>query len=97
MSIIFDATRHIEGPQAFAVVTVLVDPVGSAGEFAAPPTNNGVFFCFHENGIVTNNVVRASVVASVSPALADTHKVRVRVRMAWPAIRARRPRCRRYR
>jgi hypothetical protein len=87
VSIIFDATCYIDdGEQAFAVVTILVDPAGSAGEFAAPPTNNvannGVVFCFHENGAVTNNIVRASVVATARPAQVGTHTVRVRVRMA---------------
>lgn len=87
VSIIFDATCYIDdGAQAFVVVTVLVDPAGSAGEFAAPPTNNvsnnGVVFCFHENGVITNNAVRASVVATAKPSLAGTHTVRVRVRMA---------------
>ncbi|MBK8211464.1 MAG: hypothetical protein IPK78_17465 [Rhodospirillales bacterium] len=86
VSIVFDATCYVQGTEAFAVVTILVDPAGSAGETAAPPTNNisnnGVVFCFQESGNVFNNAARASVVASVSPQLAGTHTVRVRVRIA---------------
>ncbi|MFO1127862.1 MAG: hypothetical protein U1E66_05420 [Rhodospirillales bacterium] len=85
VSIVFDATCYVQGSDSYAVVTVLVDPAGSVGEFAAPPTdnvsNNGVVFCFHESGTIFNNAVRSSVVASVAPALAGTHTVRVRVRM----------------
>jgi hypothetical protein len=53
-------------------VEILVDPAGSAGEFSAPPVNSIPTFC-------TGSPVRAATVASARPAVAGTHKVRVKV------------------
>ena len=53
VSIVFDATCFLSGTdETWAVVTILVDPAGSALEFKAPPTNstvNGGVLCCHEN------------------------------------------------
>jgi hypothetical protein len=59
-------------------VAVLVDPAGSVGEFAAPPTDDSALtFCF--GGPNKSTEENAMVMASARPALAGTHTVRVRV------------------
>jgi hypothetical protein len=58
-------------------VTILVDPAGSAGEFAAPPTDNTLTLC--SGGAGTTTEMNAMVMASARPAIAGTNTVRVRV------------------
>jgi fructose-specific component phosphotransferase system IIB-like protein len=81
--IVFDATCYNDPEPTgdkWAVVTIRVDPAGSAGELSAPPTNaitnGGVVLCQDAEE------VRASVMASVRPAVAGTNVVKVQVRPA---------------
>jgi hypothetical protein len=64
----------------FGQVAILVDPAGSGAEFSAPPWNTTFPAPFCWRGIP----VAAAVVASVKPALAGTHSVRVRVTPRGP-------------
>ena len=81
----FEATCLTDEPTQTAVIEILVNPAGSVGEFAAPPTNStafgGVDFCHKDFGTepFVAHIVRASVTASVRPAQAGTHTVRVHV------------------
>jgi hypothetical protein len=84
--ITFDATCFIQGGVGWGVITILVDPAGPAAEFSAPPTNgianNGVLFCYFDGSNLKPNGIRGSVTASVRPAQAGTHTLKVRVRPA---------------
>jgi hypothetical protein len=64
---------------AFATVTILVDPAGSVGEFAAPPTSGpfGATLCRGDGRGWDGGT--GAIVASVRPAQAGTNTVRVRV------------------
>lgn len=84
--IIFESTCMTTDPTQGLSVKVLVDPAGSAGEFAAPPTSstvfsNGVDFCHKDFGTEqsVSHIVRASVTASARLAQAGAHTVRVQV------------------
>jgi len=81
--ITFEATCYKSSPGA-AIVNILVDPAGPVGEFAAPPTNStfegGVILCRYETDDPGFHTVHTSITASVRPAQAGTHSVRVRVR-----------------
>jgi hypothetical protein len=81
--ITFEATCYKSRPGA-AIVNILVDPAGSVGEFAAPPTNStfegGVILCRYETDNPGFHTVHTSITASARPSQAGTHSVRVRVR-----------------
>jgi hypothetical protein len=83
--ITFEATCYERVPQTVGV-NILVDPAGSVGEFAAPPTNSdyegGVILCGHHLDDLGIHVTHTSITASARPAQAGTHSVRVRVWLA---------------
>ena len=78
--LVFDATCFISGTGG-AVVSILVNPAGSAPEAAAPPTNGiangGALVRFQE--AVSDDAGRVTVVAGVRPAVAGSHTVKVRI------------------
>jgi hypothetical protein len=81
--IFFNATCAVtlnEANPVIARVAILVDPAGSDAESSAPPTNSpDEMFCSHWGSNIS-----ATIVASVRPAVAGSHKVRVRVTPSAP-------------
>ena len=76
--IFFNATCVVDGEVgAFADVDIFVDPAGTTGELFAPPT--GGVFCQDLSSSSESERVSAAIVASVRPAQAGTHTIRVRV------------------
>ena len=63
------------------MVNILINPAGAQPEASAPPTNGiangGVLMCFQDE--VHDDAWRVMVEASVVPAAAGTHTVKVRV------------------
>jgi hypothetical protein len=71
----FSPERPVDEAAGYVAIQILVDPAGSVGEFSAPPTESGRRFCWAKNTDINGS--SATVVASVKPAVAGTHKVRV--------------------